>query len=93
MLLHEIETQHNRNAVFPTPYLTFAAILTLHIFAFIAQIAEHFHTQFIEKQEASARAWYGGAVGLIGFDGHLNTGLTLRTVRIVDGTAEVRAGV
>jgi anthranilate synthase len=48
--------------------------------------------QFIERQEASARAWYGGAVGLVGFDGHLNTGLTLRTVRVVAGVAEVRAG-
>ena len=26
------------------------------------------------------------------FDGHLNTGLTLRTVRIANGVAEVRAG-
>jgi len=48
--------------------------------------------QFIEKNEASPRRWYGGAVGLIGFDGHLNTGLTLRTVFIKDGKAEVRAG-
>ena len=29
-------------------------------------------------------------MGLVGFDGHLNTGLTLRTVRVKDGTAEVR---
>lgn len=29
---------------------------------------------------------------MIGFDGHLNTGLTLRTVRIANGVAEVRAG-
>ena len=48
--------------------------------------------KFVEAQEASQRCWYGGAVGHIGFDGHLNTGLTLRTVRIVDGAAEVRAG-
>ncbi|CAM9356095.1 unnamed protein product, partial [Phaeothamnion confervicola] len=48
--------------------------------------------QFIERNEASPRAWYGGAVGHVGFDGHLNTGLTLRTVRIKDGVAEVRAG-
>lgn len=48
--------------------------------------------QFIEDQERSARAWYGGAVGILGFDGHLNTGLTIRTVRIRDGVAEVRAG-
>lgn len=36
---------------------------------------------------------YGGAVGLVGFDGHLNTGLTLRTVRVKDGMAEVRTYV
>lgn len=48
--------------------------------------------QFIEDHERSPRAWYGGAVGLIGFDGNLNTGLTLRTVRILDGIAEVRVG-
>jgi anthranilate synthase len=48
--------------------------------------------QFIEDHERSPRAWYGGAVGLIGFDGNLNTGLTLRTVRILDGVAEVRVG-
>ena len=48
--------------------------------------------QFIEDHERSARAWYGGAVGLLGFDGALNTGLTLRTIRVKDGTAQVRAG-
>src|SRR5882724_248272 len=48
--------------------------------------------QFIEDHERSPRAWYGGAVGLVGFDGNLNTGLTLRTVRVKDGVAEVRAG-
>ena len=48
--------------------------------------------QFIEDHERSARAWYGGAVGMLGFDGNLNTGLTLRTIRIKDGVAQVRAG-
>jgi anthranilate synthase len=48
--------------------------------------------QFIEDHERSARAWYGGAVGRIGFDGDLNTGLTLRTIRIKNGVAEIRAG-
>jgi anthranilate synthase len=48
--------------------------------------------QFIEDHERSARAWYGGAVGLLGFDGNLNTGLTLRTIRVKDGLAAVRAG-
>jgi anthranilate synthase len=48
--------------------------------------------QFIEDHERSSRAWYGGAVGLLGFDGNLNTGLTLRTIRVKDGAAEVRVG-
>jgi anthranilate synthase len=48
--------------------------------------------QFIEDHEKSARAWYGGAVGVMGFDGHLNTGLTLRTIRVKDGVAAVRVG-
>lgn len=48
--------------------------------------------RFIEEHEASARAWYGGAVGMLGFDGNINTGLTLRTIRIKDGVAQVRAG-
>ncbi|HEX5658562.1 MAG TPA: anthranilate synthase component I, partial [Polyangiales bacterium] len=48
--------------------------------------------QFIEDHEKSVRAWYGGAIGKIGFDGGLNTGLTLRTIRIRDGIAQVRAG-
>ena len=48
--------------------------------------------RFIEKNEKSARAWYGGAVGMVHFNGDMNTGLTLRTIRLKDGIAEVRAG-
>jgi anthranilate synthase len=48
--------------------------------------------QFIEDHEKSPRAWYGGAIGLIGFDGNMNTGLTLRTIRVKNGVAEVRVG-
>ncbi len=48
--------------------------------------------RFIEEQERSARRWYGGAIGRITFDGNMNTGLTLRTIRMQDGVAEVRAG-
>ncbi|TDB89535.1 anthranilate synthase component I [Actinomadura sp. KC216] len=48
--------------------------------------------QFIEDHEESPRRWYGGAVGCIGFDGSMNTGLTLRTAQIRDGIATVRAG-
>jgi anthranilate synthase len=48
--------------------------------------------EFIERHERSPRAWYGGAVGIVGFDGSMNTGLTLRTIRVKDGTAQVRVG-
>jgi anthranilate synthase len=48
--------------------------------------------QFIEDNENAPRRWYGGAVGMIGFDGSMNTGLTLRTAHITGGIAAVRAG-
>ena len=53
---------------------------------------KHAAMQFIEDHEKSVRRWYGGAIGMIGFDGNMNTGLTLRTVQIRNGAAEVRAG-
>jgi anthranilate synthase len=48
--------------------------------------------QFIEDNEDSRRGWYGGAVGKVGFDGSMNTGLTLRTAWIRDGVAAIRVG-
>jgi anthranilate synthase len=48
--------------------------------------------RFVEQEERSARRWYGGAIGRVTFDGNMNTGLTLRTIRMQDGLAEVRAG-
>ncbi|HUC71705.1 MAG TPA: anthranilate synthase component I [Stellaceae bacterium] len=48
--------------------------------------------RFIEEQERSSRRWYGGAIGRVSFDGNMNTGLTLRTIRMKDGVGEVRAG-
>jgi len=48
--------------------------------------------RFVEAEEKSARRWYGGAIGATLFNGNMNTGLTLRTVRMKNGTAEVRAG-
>ncbi|MFE3054463.1 anthranilate synthase component I [Nocardia sp. NPDC059239] len=47
---------------------------------------------FIEAHERAVRRWYGGAFGMIGFDGTLDTALTLRTIHIDDGVAGVRAG-
>lgn len=48
--------------------------------------------EFIEQHERSPRRWYGGAVGRLGFDGTVDTVLTLRTVQVRDGVATVRAG-
>src|SRR5258707_8165617 len=48
--------------------------------------------RFIEEEERSSRRWYGGAIGRVTFNGNMNTGLTLRTIRIQDGVAEIRAG-
>jgi anthranilate synthase len=48
--------------------------------------------RFIEEHERSSRRWYGGAIGRVTFDGNMNTGLTLRTIRMKDGIGEVRAG-
>jgi anthranilate synthase len=47
---------------------------------------------FIEQHEKSPRKWYAGAVGWFGFNGNLNTGLVLRTVRLEKGIAEIRVG-
>ena len=48
--------------------------------------------QFIEEREHSPRHWYGGAVGYLAFNGDMNTGLTLRTIRLQNSIAEVRVG-
>lgn len=48
--------------------------------------------QFVEDFEATPRRWYGGAFGAVLADGGLDTGLTLRTIRLKNGIAEVRAG-
>ncbi|BCM87643.1 anthranilate synthase component I [Methylobacterium indicum] len=48
--------------------------------------------QFIEDHEKTPRRWYGGAVGMIYFNGNLDTGLTLRTIRIEHQIAEIRVG-
>jgi anthranilate synthase len=48
--------------------------------------------RFIEEEERSSRRWYGGAIGRVTFDGNMNTGLTLRTIRMKGGVAEIRAG-
>lgn len=48
--------------------------------------------QFVEDHERSPRRWYAGAIGVVGFDGGINTGITIRTIRMKGGLAEVRVG-
>src|SRR6201989_780644 len=48
--------------------------------------------QFVEDNERSSRRWYAGAIGCVNFDGSINTGLTIRTIRMKDCLAEVRVG-
>ena len=48
--------------------------------------------QFVEDHERTPRRWYAGAIGVVNFDGSINTGLTIRTIRMKDGIAEVRVG-
>ncbi|MCC7265688.1 MAG: anthranilate synthase component I [Candidatus Latescibacteria bacterium] len=48
--------------------------------------------QMIERLENSARRWYGGCVGMLLFNGSINTGITIRTVHLEGGEARVRVG-
>jgi len=48
--------------------------------------------QTIEDLEDRPRGWYGGAVGVLGFNGEINTGITIRTVHLKDGVANIRVG-
>jgi len=49
-------------------------------------------TRLIERMEAEPRGWYGGAIGMLGLDGSVNTGITIRTVHVAGGQARYRAG-
>lgn len=46
----------------------------------------------VEAEETTARGWYGGAVGALLFNGDVNTGITIRTIHLRDGTARYRVG-
>ena len=48
--------------------------------------------QAIEDLENDARAWYGGAVGMLSLNGDINTGITIRTVHLKNGMARYSAG-
>jgi len=48
--------------------------------------------QAIEDLEKDARAWYGGAVGMISLNGDMNTGIMIRTVHLRNGVAAYSTG-
>ncbi len=48
--------------------------------------------RWLEAHEETPRGWYGGAIGWLNFNGNMNTGLTLRTIKLTGGVAEMRVG-
>jgi anthranilate synthase component 1 len=48
--------------------------------------------QIIAELEAEQRGPYAGAIGFFGFDGDLETAITIRTILVKDGLAIVQAG-
>ncbi len=48
--------------------------------------------QEIENLENSPRGWYSAAIGILNFQGNLNTGIMLRTAHLRDGRISLRAG-
>jgi anthranilate synthase len=47
---------------------------------------------WVEENEKYCREWYAGAVGCRGFNGNINTGLTLRTIYMKGNKARIRVG-
>ena len=48
--------------------------------------------EIIDEMETTKRGPYGGAAGYIGYNGNLDTCITIRTIVCHDGTAHVQAG-
>ena len=48
--------------------------------------------QEIENLENSPRGWYSGAIGMLSFQGNINTGILLRTAHVKHGIAKTRSG-
>jgi hypothetical protein len=48
--------------------------------------------QLIANAEGERRGLYGGAVGYLGYDGNLDTAITIRSAVLRDGTAHVHTG-
>jgi anthranilate synthase component 1 len=48
--------------------------------------------ELIAKLEPTRRGPYSGAVGVLGYDGSINTGITIRTMVVAEGRVYVQAG-
>jgi anthranilate synthase component 1 len=48
--------------------------------------------QLIAAAEGERRGLYGGAVGSLGYDGNLDTAITIRSAVLTDGQAHVHTG-
>jgi len=92
MYSHLIHTVDHVEGILGEEYDALDAFMT-HMWAVtVTGAPKRAAVKWIEENEDSNRIWYGGAVGILGFDGHINTGLTLRTIRLKDGIASVRVG-
>jgi anthranilate synthase component 1 len=48
--------------------------------------------QLIASAEGERRGLYGGAVGYLGYDGNLDTAITIRSAVLKDGQAHIHTG-
>jgi anthranilate synthase component 1 len=46
----------------------------------------------IEEYEGSKRGYYGGASGILAFNGECNTGITIRSIYVKNNKSEIRSG-
>jgi anthranilate synthase len=89
---HLIHTVDHVEGRLRPPYDSLDAFMT-HMWAVtITGAPKRAAIRWIEEHEDSPREWYGGAVGYLAFNGNINTGLTLRTVKLQSGRAWVRVG-
>ncbi|HJQ16725.1 MAG TPA: anthranilate synthase component 1 [Allosphingosinicella sp.] len=49
-------------------------------------------TELLRENERTKRGPYGGAIGWLNGEGHMDTGIVIRSAVVMDGTAYVRAG-
>jgi anthranilate synthase len=92
MYSHLIHTVDHVEGILEEGYDALDAFMT-HMWAVtVTGAPKKAAVKWIENHEDSPRGWYGGAVGHIGFDGNMNTGLTLRTIRLKNTRAQVRVG-